>query len=273
METLKTLKIKRFILIIVLGFIIMFILPLDELFFVKYLRKETWESMQTDIVYYLIPFLIILCHQLKNGSGLIDFLRFKKFKISDIILANLGTLLLATGLMGLAVFCIIGLSDINEPIVSNNSQIGLTFYDFCVVAVIAPFFEELIFRGYLLERMGEKWGKLKAIFITAFLFGVIHSVNFISAFLIGILFAIIRYKYNSLFPIIVAHMINNIFVNILKNIIFSKSSGSTDFNSQILFQKVWLLLIILIIMVLFGSFLYWTFLKKNKDILKKIKSE
>lgn len=271
METLNSLKIKKFLLISIMGFIVMFILPLNKLFFVKYLKIETWNGMQSDIVCYIIPFLIILLHQIKNKKSLAIYLKYIKFNISDILLANIGTLLLATGLMCIIILSVSGLADIHESIISNDSQMELTFYNFCKIAFIAPFFEEVIFRGYLLERMGEKWGKLKAVFICAFLFGVLHSINFISAFLIGILFAIIRYKYNSLFPIIVAHMMNNIFVIIIKGINFGESVEVAD-TSQ-LSQKFWLIWIILIIMTLVGVFLYWTFLKKNNDILKKIKSD
>lgn len=48
---------------------------------------------------------------------------------------------------------------------------AITFFQ---VAVVAPLFEELIFRGLIMKRALRKWSAPVAVGMTAFLFGVLH---------------------------------------------------------------------------------------------------
>lgn len=47
---------------------------------------------------------------------------------------------------------------------------------FCTVAVLAPTFEEIFFRGFLLPWMAARWGRAWALAGTSLLFGAIHLV-------------------------------------------------------------------------------------------------
>ena len=80
------------------------------------------------------------------------------------------------------------------------------------VGVVAPVSEELLFRGLLFSRMKD-WIKpwLAVVFSAAF-FGLYHGnvVQFIYAFLMGILFAVIYHRTGVLRTTIVAHMVANL---------------------------------------------------------------
>ncbi len=86
---------------------------------------------------------------------------------------------------------------------------------------IAPILEELVFRGYLIARLtGQPLlnvNKLKfsllALVVSSIVFGFIHN-NIVAGTVAGIVFAVIRYRHNSLAEPIVSHMSANIFVAI-----------------------------------------------------------
>lgn len=76
--------------------------------------------------------------------------------------------------------------------------------------VIAPIFEEVIFRGFILKSM-IKYGNLTATIVSSIMFSMFHFnlVQFINPVLMGIVFCFITIKSNSIKSSIVAHMFNN----------------------------------------------------------------
>lgn len=76
--------------------------------------------------------------------------------------------------------------------------------------VIAPVFEEIIFRGFILKSM-MKYGNLTATIISSIMFSMFHFnlVQFINPVLMGIVFCFITIKSKSIKSSIIAHMFNN----------------------------------------------------------------
>lgn len=94
---------------------------------------------------------------------------------------------------------------------------------------IGAFFEEVAIRGVILTLLLSRYSKTKAVFLSAFIFGIGHIITFflgnelffsvvqvVYAFSLGILFAALVIKTNSLLPSIIAHMIMNSFVQMFK---------------------------------------------------------
>ena len=79
------------------------------------------------------------------------------------------------------------------------------------VAVFTPIVEELVFRGFVLDVASETYGKWGAIFISAFLFSIIHieAVSVVNAFFLGMIYGYVRIRTDSLWPTIVLHSIWN----------------------------------------------------------------
>jgi len=75
------------------------------------------------------------------------------------------------------------------------------------VAVIAPFSEEVFFRGFLYSAFKKSWGVNTAIFLSSFLFAMVHLelYSFIPLMIIGWLFAYLFEKTRSLMPVIFLH--------------------------------------------------------------------
>ena len=81
---------------------------------------------------------------------------------------------------------------------------------FIVIALTPGICEETMFRGMIMSSY-DRLGKRKAIVCSAILFGIFHFnlQNLLGPIYLGILFGVIAYKTNSLFPTIIGHTVNN----------------------------------------------------------------
>ena len=92
------------------------------------------------------------------------------------------------------------------------------------VAIAAPFFEEILFRGFLLEGLRHSIvGVVGAIIITSASWALIHLASYgwfeiISIFFIGIIFAIAQLKTKSLYVPIAMHMFMNLTASIMMEV-------------------------------------------------------
>lgn len=80
------------------------------------------------------------------------------------------------------------------------------------IAVIPPLVEEMIFRGVVLQSL-RRFGNGFAIFASALFFGLYHGnfVQFVFAFICGLVMGLIVVRTNSLLPTIIIHLLNNSF--------------------------------------------------------------
>jgi len=129
--------------------------------------------------------------------------------------------------------------DINsEPIVTAFLQMDTIwdlFYTILVIAVVPAIGEELLFRGYLQQKIGT-WLRNPhiAIMITAFLFSAIHLhlQGIIPRFVLGVLLGYLFYWSNSLWLPILAHFINNAQAVIFSYPLFKVDSGVYSLLSE-----------------------------------------
>ena len=77
--------------------------------------------------------------------------------------------------------------------------------------VLAPFAEELFFRGYLLNLWAVRWGNVGALMLSSILFGLFHWQNAIFAAPLGFAFGLVYLRYDSLWPGVVLHGLYNLF--------------------------------------------------------------
>ena len=85
---------------------------------------------------------------------------------------------------------------------------------FSYVIVLAPLFEEVIYRGLILKVI-TPYSKSAAILVSALAFGLMHGniPQAASAFCTGLIYAIIALKCGSIIPTIIIHSLNNLIVN------------------------------------------------------------
>lgn len=83
---------------------------------------------------------------------------------------------------------------------------------FIMVCILAPIFEEIIFRGIILKGMlNFKVNPIIAIIVNGFIFGCAHMNpwQFIGAGFLGVIFGFIYYRTKSLFLPMLLHFLNN----------------------------------------------------------------
>ena len=80
-----------------------------------------------------------------------------------------------------------------------------------VVAAIAPFVEELTYRGLGFAVTRDRWGVLGAICVTAVAFGLAHGLIVALPILtiFGVILAVVRHRTRSLYPAIALHALFN----------------------------------------------------------------
>ena len=126
----------------------------------------------------------------------------------------------------------------SEAIVEAFLQMGTIwdlFYTILVIAVVPAIGEELLFRGYLQQKLGN-WlrNPHTAILITAFLFCAIHFhfQGMIPRFVLGVLLGYLFYWSNSLWLPILAHFVNNAQAVIFSYPLFKVDSGAYSLLSE-----------------------------------------
>lgn len=88
---------------------------------------------------------------------------------------------------------------------------------FIVGVILAPFFEEIVYRGIILNGMLKKYSPKKAIVISSLIFGFMH-LNLpqgLNAFIIGLIIGTVYYFTKSLYICMLMHAANNFIANFM----------------------------------------------------------
>ncbi|OYP29883.1 ABC transporter permease subunit/CPBP intramembrane protease [Rhodopirellula sp. MGV] len=103
-----------------------------------------------------------------------------------------------------------------------------------LMAVLPAFCEELAFRGFIFGGLVRERGKLRAVAITALMFGISHGVlqQSIAASLMGIVLGWITLRTGSILPCVLIHVTNNSLSVSLDRIASSGWEGAQMFVTQ-----------------------------------------
>ncbi|MBJ8082522.1 CPBP family intramembrane metalloprotease [Bacillus cereus group sp. N14] len=82
------------------------------------------------------------------------------------------------------------------------------------VAIITPIKEEILYRGILYRFFEKKYSFLVGIIISSFIFGILHGGFPVTAMIMGIVFAMLYKKTQSIVPSIILHIVWNLLVSI-----------------------------------------------------------
>jgi len=100
----------------------------------------------------------------------------------------------------------------DQELLQEGQKMPYTTYATLLVAVfVAPFCEEIFFRGFIFMGLRKVMPVGVAIIASSFLFAVAHADlgSFAVLFVIGIVLAFMRWRTRSLWPGIFLHMLNN----------------------------------------------------------------
>ena len=135
---------------------------------------------------------------------------------------DLGTLGIGCGLL-IASYVIIllhnlilmslGIDTQGEEITRLFERLDSPVWFFLVGAVLAPFIEEIFFRGFLFQGLRAQYGWVPAMLISSTVFAVAHldPVSLIPTFILGNLLAYLYHRSNSIWPSTILHVLVNSF--------------------------------------------------------------
>ena len=100
-------------------------------------------------------------------------------------------------------------SKVDELISNRNISSNILII---ITAIVAPFCEEIYFRGFLYSAFKKNFGVTVALFLSSFLFALAHLelYSFIPIMVIGWLLAYIFEKTKSIFAVIFLHAVYNL---------------------------------------------------------------
>ena len=89
--------------------------------------------------------------------------------------------------------------------------------DFICGVILVPITEEIVFRGFILRRLSEKYRLGTAIILSSLLFAVFHiDQSFLGSFVHGVIFALLAIRFGSLYAPIIVHGAYNAIVSVLQ---------------------------------------------------------
>jgi membrane protease YdiL (CAAX protease family) len=83
---------------------------------------------------------------------------------------------------------------------------------FLLMVIIAPVFEELVYRGIILDGLLKRYSAFTAIIVSSLLFGIVHlnPEQFIAGFIVGVFAGWIYYKTRNLMLTMILHATINL---------------------------------------------------------------
>ncbi len=128
------------------------------------------------------------------------------------------------------------------------------------IAIIAPITEELIFRGMILKGIASNHSAAMAIFLSSFLFSVIHLnwAQIPNAFILGVIFAFIMIHTRNIFYTIIYHAINNFWVTFMLFFVKPEDLSRTNDVSKGITSPVMLVMVAVLGVLFIYIGLKWT---------------
>ena len=170
------------------------------------------------INYLLAPLMIAICVLFitkRNKIGFNQIFRVKckpKYYVIAVLLI-FGLLFSLSNLNGISVefFKLFGYKPRESSSYFPNLSGGMVVPAFIVIAIMPAIFEELMFRGLLLNCCENGMGSIRAILVTGFCFSLFHGSpeQTVYQFIAGCAFAFIAIRSGSILPSIIMHFINN----------------------------------------------------------------
>lgn len=191
----------------IVGIIILLMIGLSPIIFMKdFIGKDA-----ANFLYYVttmgLSFWVI--HKKRfNKIGVSKF-QFARFSPKVFILLVVAVVALQVGVSS-PIINLIPMPDfVKEMFRELSGQKGL--FPFLMIVVAAPLFEELIFRGIILEGLLKRYSIFTSILASSLLFGIVHlnPWQFVSALVGGFLMGWVYYKTKNLVLPIIIHFLNN----------------------------------------------------------------
>lgn len=164
----------------------------------------------------IFVFTWILFNLRRPGKTLGELLGLNiTFSKLEVIAISIGKFLLVSGFTILALQPLFGFEG-GDYTYSVRHKLGIEHFPFDLITfvklvILAPLGEELFFRGFLLQKISNRWGLKAGLLISTVVFAVVHP-NMFSGLIAGLLTALIYIKTQNIFAPILYHSLHNILV-------------------------------------------------------------
>ncbi|NLZ51864.1 MAG: CPBP family intramembrane metalloprotease [Thermoanaerobacteraceae bacterium] len=165
------------------------------------------------IIFFIISFLgylMVFKAKKRNMIKEVNFIKIRFYKIIVLIFVGVAANIVVDFLLNCVVYffnlenTFLEYSFFIEKILSSNNVVLLLLS----TGILAPVLEEIVFRGFIFNELKKNFSVTKAIFIQAFLFGLVH-LNLIQgsyAFLLGLFFAYVYLWTGSIWATVILHI-------------------------------------------------------------------
>lgn len=180
-----------------------------------------------------------------------DFLRFTALSFGLVTVGSFINIIITAVISAISGNSDFSLEDAAVNIAPVGNPIWLDVIIYLYICLLGPILEELIFRGVLLEGL-RRYGNTFGIVMSSVLFGLMHQ-NFsqcIPAICMGLVWAYMAVKFDSILPSTLLHIINNSMSAILLILMGNIDLSSIEGMTQTLFASVPLLVTIMINMII-----------------------
>lgn len=127
---------------------------------------------------------------------------------------------------------------------------------------LAPFVEEFIFRGVILNRLSKLWGIKVSIVLSSCIFGLFHArLSFFNMFIFGMMMTLLYIRTENLLIPISAHFLNNLLVSSFKFVMFFMNNSPS--NEEIDNSDIYVLGSLGLIILVMSSFFLFKFISEN----------
>lgn len=186
------------------------LLLLEHLLQANVVPKTLWVVVCAEVAAYLLP--VIVLRVLPDSEGKRARFRFKGYRRQTWLLVlwmSLMTALLAAFANGGAAIL---LGENRAAVSTVAAQYGVEglWQSILVIVVLPAVVEELFFRGVMFSAL-ERCGTWPALLLTSVAFAMIHGdlYNFAGPLVAGLIYGYMVYVLDSVWPAILAHIVNN----------------------------------------------------------------
>jgi membrane protease YdiL (CAAX protease family) len=196
-----------------LGVGLMILVTLLLLIMLAFLPQEDYVLIPGMILVeaiYLVPIAVILGWRRVHWK----FLGFNRFDAATLgIGCGLMVIVYTVILIHNLILYALGIRTQGDMLSELMQNLGSPFWLIFTGAIVAPLVEEMYFRGFLFPGLRQKYGWVKALFLSSGLFALAHvdPASLLPTFLLGCVLAYVYQRSNSLWPGIILHFLINSF--------------------------------------------------------------
>ncbi len=245
-----------------------------------YENYEGYISLMANVIcIYMIafPVLCLLVKKIPATAPTKHKLGFGKWCICVLIMAGLTLMGMVAGLPVHAALTVPFTGELSNDLSDIMMSTNVFFRAF-VVGILAPIFEELMFRKLLIDRL-RNYGEYACIVLSGLMFGLLHGnfSQFFFATAIGMFFAFIYLRTGNIINTIFLHSAINLTTSIITTEIILKvypymqSGDLSSVDAQLWFLIYTVYIMGLLAIAVTGIVLFFVFLNKMK--LKTIEGE